>query len=345
MSDNWSVLDGGRFLADLYARDSIQATFLQRIINAINGLGARLGTNPVGLVQPPPPINAVNVAVSGEMLHVSLSHNTPVNIHCHYFVEVGVNDPNFTQPLVHYLGPSRTGAPISLPANDGSGNQHTYYVRAYAQYLGSKPSTKTVFGGILGPAAVTMTGATNLTLLASTGSGTASPTGQQGGFGFGKFPKSQAIPKVGKSSVPGIVAQQSVTGQSQQQTGSSLFPLVMGSGNPVSAGWNVVTTESVSLASNVTAVQLALSYNILTYNMTPGYYISQLGFSITSGAGPSTPQAYVNAPALGASANATLNDPPTGSGLTLTLYYFGSPLSTFNEESFTESVTGVIITT
>ena len=185
MSDNWAQLDGGRFLADLYRKDSVQAAFMDKVINAINKLGNTIGANPVGEVEPPHPINQVNVSTSGEMMQVNLLHTTPVKRGINYFVEVDTN-PNFNQPMVKPMGPSRATVPFPLPSKDAKGNMISYYVRAFAQYPGSKPSLPTVFGGKLNPAAVTMGGSTKMTLLPSFGSGTSSPTGQQGVSGFGR---------------------------------------------------------------------------------------------------------------------------------------------------------------
>ena len=176
-------------MAELYSKDSVQAAFLSKIIQAINKVGASAGVNPVGNVQPPPAVDNVNVATSGETMQVTLNHNHPVNKPINYFVEVATN-PNFAQPLVHHLGPSRSSVPFTLPSKDSKGNTHQYYVRAYCQYLGSKPSTKTAFGGPLAPQAISMGGSTQMDILPSTGSGTSSPTGQQGGQGFGNVQNS-----------------------------------------------------------------------------------------------------------------------------------------------------------
>ena len=339
MSDNFANLDGGRFLADLYSKDSIQAAFMQRLINAINGLGRALGSNAVGLVQTPPQINAVNVKVSGEMMHVSLNHNPQINKHCHYFVEISPNDPAFGQPIVHYLGPSRTPPPFPLPSTDDTGSQVAYYVRAYPQYLGSKPAEPTVFGGALGAAAIKLTGSTALTLLPSTGSGTGSASGQQGGVGFGKFPVKPSILRVGKGKaiVPAAVMQMPIAGPSQSQ-GNALFPLLAGSGSTPSTGWNILTTETVTVpagtASITFSVQLAAQYLV-----TSGVFIEGFGISITSGSGPATPQATANL-----SGNIVLNSPVIGGGLTLSLYYFGVASGAVTITSFTETIQSIIIT-
>jgi hypothetical protein len=94
------------------------------------------------------------------------------------------NNPQFSQPHVEHLGSSR-GRFITLPTNADDGAKHTWYARAYTQYQGSQPSGFTYHGGD-SPAGFQMEGATNMTPLPSTGSGTASNDGQQGGSGLGK---------------------------------------------------------------------------------------------------------------------------------------------------------------
>lgn len=201
-------LQGGRYLAKLYNTDSIQATFQQKIINAINKIGTTIGVNPVGNVQPPPPIDNINVTTSGELVHVTLNHNKPINKGINYFLEIS-NNPNFTAPLVQHLGTSRSPAPFMLPTKTGAGDTQKYYMRAYPQYQGSDPGEPTVFGGKLNPASITLSGSTEMDLLPSTGSGTASPTGQQAGQGFGKQQTSQG--STGRqASIPEVVAQQNI---------------------------------------------------------------------------------------------------------------------------------------
>lgn len=206
MSDNLSNLNGGRFLADLFQKDSLQAAFMQKVISAINKLGITLGANAVGDVTPPPPISNVNVKTSGEMMHVTLNHAAPVKRGINYFLEVDTN-PNFTQPQVRPMGPSRASLPFSLPSKDDNGNLVNYYVRAFAQYPGSKPSKTTVFGGPLNPMPITMGGSTKMTLLPSAGSGTSSPTGQQGASGFGRVLTAPAVSGSVSSSIAPVTQQ------------------------------------------------------------------------------------------------------------------------------------------
>lgn len=190
-------LEGGRFLSEEYTKDSIRANFFQRIIEAVNSLAHKLGVSVHGDIDPPPPITYVSAKASNEMLHVALTHtpSKPVSRAINYFVEVDTN-PSFPQPHVFHLGASRELL-TPLPGLDDNGNPVKYYVRAYSQYPGSKPSAPTSFGGKPGAEggsdiSITMGGTTSMSLIPSTGSGTAGLNGQQGGFGFGKNPHSVA---------------------------------------------------------------------------------------------------------------------------------------------------------
>lgn len=204
MSEQLAGLDGGRFLADLFTKDALQASFQQKIINAINYLGKTLGANPVGNIAAPPRLDNLSVKTSGEMVHVSIAHNARVSKNAHYFLEVA-NEPNFVQPIVKHIGVSRTPEPFPLPTFDDNGNMQTWYFRAYSQYPGSKPSPTLTFGGA-SPVGIQMSGTTNLSLLPSTGSGTASTTGKQGGQGFGKSNVQPVIAGQQQAAVPPTVA-------------------------------------------------------------------------------------------------------------------------------------------
>jgi hypothetical protein len=90
-------------------------------------------------------------------------------------------DASFPQPHVVHLGASRSMAPMTLPAMDDNGNPQKFFFRAYSQYHGSHPGPKVHSGVAVDPGGTHM-----LTLLPSTGSGTAAANGQEGGSGFGK---------------------------------------------------------------------------------------------------------------------------------------------------------------
>jgi hypothetical protein len=186
-------LEYGRELPYLNQRDPYLGSILRRIIDAVNFTATNASVSSVGKLSPPPKVDSIQVqgTLSGstitapsEILHWILTHNQAVNKGIRYFSEIAT-DANFTQPHVVDHGTSRTGF-LHLPTylNDGSTRQ-TYYLRSYAQYHGSDPSETTVLGGLTGAIKIQMTGTSGTTLLSSTGSGTASPQGQQGGKGLG----------------------------------------------------------------------------------------------------------------------------------------------------------------
>lgn len=185
-------LEGGRELNFISQKDAYAGSLFSRIINAVNMLAKNAGVAAVGKVTPPPPIDSITVkgtlvgsviTCPSEILHWTLNHNQAISKGIHYFSEVDTN-PNFLAPHVIDHGTSRS-AFLHLPAlNDSSGTQ-TYYLRAYAQYPGSDPCKPTVHGNLGGAFQIQMTGSSAMSLLTSAGSGTASPTGQQGGQGLG----------------------------------------------------------------------------------------------------------------------------------------------------------------
>lgn len=165
----------GQYLDDLVGK----------IQNGVNDLGQSIGADPTGMVATPPTIQQLTVKTNGTgLVHAVVTDNNPIQKNLHYFVEYDTN-PSFTQPHVVHLGASRTMHPITLPAMDDNGNPQQFYFRAYSQYQGSHPGAAIHFGGPV-PTAVSPGGTQKMTLIPSTGSGTAQPTGQQGGSGFGK---------------------------------------------------------------------------------------------------------------------------------------------------------------
>lgn len=178
------TLSGGRVLAKWIQENPQQGRLLQTIIDSVNTLADNTASSAVGRLPAPPPINSVSVKQSGELLHVQINHTGAIQQGIHYFTEIS-NNSNFTQPLVIHHGTSRTSHPIYLPTKTDSGATQQYFVRSYAQYQGSDPSKPLAYGGA-SPTPITMSGTTQMTLLPSTGSGTAASTGQQGGAGFGK---------------------------------------------------------------------------------------------------------------------------------------------------------------
>ncbi len=188
-----SDLQGGQELTKLTQKDFDNGSLLKRIIEAVNSLAKNTGAAAVGKLSPPPPIQSINVqgtqvgntlTAPSEILHWTLNHTQEIQKHVNYFTEIDTN-PNFTQPHVVAHGASRSGF-LHLPSFQDDGKTvNTYYMRSYPQYHGSDAQKPTVLGGLASPLAIQMTGASATTLLPSTGSGTASATGQQGGKGMG----------------------------------------------------------------------------------------------------------------------------------------------------------------
>lgn len=165
-----------------WARISVM---FEKIQDAINQIGNGVGVDATGHTPVPAAPAGINVAAGTDHLHVTINDNEARARALNYFVEWSVNDPSFSNAHVEDLGASR-GRMLPLPAKDGSGNPISYYVRAYRSYRGSaSASEKTIFGGNLTPAPVVLTGTSQLTPLASTGSGTAPTNGSGAGQGFG----------------------------------------------------------------------------------------------------------------------------------------------------------------
>ena len=184
-----AMLSGGGKLAEINKQDSQMGALLQRIITAVNRVATNTNTSAVGnSVQAPQPPTGMTVSQTGEMLHYSISHPGTVTRGVRYFSEIA-KDPGFAQIVtIRDHGTSRTPAPITLPTNDSKGSPHAYYLRSYAQYQSSPPSEVYTYGGTENPTPITMTGTSKLDFAPSTGSGTASNSGGQSGYGLGRFP-------------------------------------------------------------------------------------------------------------------------------------------------------------
>ena len=185
-------LEGGQELTYVNQKDALQGSLLKRIIEAVNTLAKNTNVSAIGKLTPPAPVDSIQVqgtqagnvmTAASEHLHFVLTHNAELNKGAHYISEIAT-EPNFLQPHVLDHGASRSGF-IHLPALNNDGTQQTYYLRSYVQYRGSDPAKPTVFGGLAGATAIQMTGTSKCSLLPSTGSGTASPNGMQGGKGLG----------------------------------------------------------------------------------------------------------------------------------------------------------------
>jgi len=180
-----SNFDGGKELAQIRNENPVLGNWMRRVGSALNRMALNAGVSPIGQLPAPPSIGALNIKASGETVHATIDDTAHTTTAREWFVEHDTS-PNFTAPHVVHLGASRGGF-LNLPSKNDSGTATPWYFRAYSQEPGSPPSPPVYFGG-LSPTAVTLTGSTQLTPLASTGSGTASPLGTQGGWGRGKTP-------------------------------------------------------------------------------------------------------------------------------------------------------------
>lgn len=175
---------------------SYHAAALERLQQAINNIAAQLGVDPVGQLPAPAKVQQLNIKTDGNgTVHATIDDNNPINRNLHYFVEYST-DRAFSRPHVLHIGASRSAPPITLPAKDDGGQPQVFYFRAYSQHPGSMPGEPVYFGGDT-PTAVAPGGTTQMTLLPSTGSGTAQNNGQQGNWGFGRtqFRPASSVPK------------------------------------------------------------------------------------------------------------------------------------------------------
>ena len=179
----------GRYLGEAF----------RKLVDGTNLLGQNSAVDAVGTMPEPPTVQQLQVKTNGAgLVHAVINDQNTIQRNLHYFVEYDTN-PAFTQPHVVHLGASRSMNPITLPAMDDNGNPQQFYFRAYSQYPGSTPGQPVHFGGET-PTPVNPGGTQQMTLIPSTGSGTAQASGQQGGSGFGKVlfrpapgPKRQAL--------------------------------------------------------------------------------------------------------------------------------------------------------
>lgn len=160
------------------------ASVLRKLEDAINGMGKQIGVDATKTLPAPPPIHSLNVKTSTDgFVHVAITDNQPISRNLQYFVEYDT-DPAFGHAHQIDLGAARTHPPFKLPALNDTGGSQTFYFRAYSQYHGSTAGKKVNFGGTT-PTGITPGGSTQMTLLPSTGAGTAKPDGSQAGQGLG----------------------------------------------------------------------------------------------------------------------------------------------------------------
>jgi hypothetical protein len=181
------MISGEQFLKELRSTQPHLALLLQNIIDGVNSTATQLGVNPNGKVSAPPAPEKLSVTANNGTVQASITHNAPINKQIQYHLEVDTN-PSFATAHVIHLVDSRSWFG-SLPGRMAGANNSTvaqpWYFRAYAQYNGSDPSEKVYLGDSLNPTPVTVGGNGTFVPLASTGSGTAAPNGQQPGTGLG----------------------------------------------------------------------------------------------------------------------------------------------------------------
>ena len=206
-------LSGGRELVYLSEKDNFLGSLLQKMINATNTLAKNAGVAAIGKTAAPPKVDSIQVqgvrngnviVCPSEILHHVIVHNQSISRNIRYFSEVDT-DPSFPSPHVIDHGTSRSSflalPTFATPTAAANSQPTNYYLRTYAQMPGSDPCAPTVLGNIGGETAIQMTGTSVTQLLPSTGSGTASQTGQQGGKGLGtvlKRPTTQAKRQLAK---------------------------------------------------------------------------------------------------------------------------------------------------
>lgn len=180
-----AMLDVTQFLKEIRNLHPHLGLLLEQLVDGVNGIGNHIGIDPEGKLQPPDPHQSLNVVAGTDHVHVTITDNSQVKKNVQHFIEYSVNDPAFQFPHVEHLGASRERV-LALPAKDGGGVPINYYFKSYGQYLGSDAQSKhTYFGTKITPTAVQLTGNSQLTLQASTGSGTGRPDGSQSGAGLG----------------------------------------------------------------------------------------------------------------------------------------------------------------
>lgn len=169
-----------RNLPYLRGQDAKLAEAVEDILKLVGNAATQTAANPSGLVGPPPTISSLAVVAANGMFHAVIQDNRPVLRGISYFIEWSTT-PNFAQPHVIFLGPSRSHWMFF-------GSQ-TLYFRAYSQYPTGNPSEPVYFGTAASPTAVAGGGAlAGPTPLPSPGSGTAPTTGLNGGAGYGHEP-------------------------------------------------------------------------------------------------------------------------------------------------------------
>jgi hypothetical protein len=178
------MLNIDNFITELKNENPRLGLMMDKVRDAVNQAATVLGIDATSHISPPSAPQSMNVKANNGTVHVTIQDGSQRGRSLNYFVEADT-DPAFSNPHVEHLGPGR-GRFFSLPGMDDDGDTQNWHFRSYSMNPGSqKRSEIQYFGGAAAPTAVDVGGTTMLTPLPSTGSGTASTTGQQGGQGFG----------------------------------------------------------------------------------------------------------------------------------------------------------------
>lgn len=192
------MLDIENFLTELAINQPRMALMMSKVRDAINQTANAIGVDSTSFQSPPHAPQSMNVKAANGLVHVTVTDASRRTRALNYFVEHDT-DPAFSNPHVLHLGASRGGF-LVLPAFNDDNVAQSWHFRAYSMLPGStKPSAPIYFGSAAAPTPVSVGGTTQLTPLSSTGSGTASTTGQQGLSGFG-------IPQFSRPEKPGALA-------------------------------------------------------------------------------------------------------------------------------------------
>jgi hypothetical protein len=176
-------LDIENFITELAVNQPRMALMMRKVVTAINQTANVQGVDSTDFQSPPSPPQNISVKAANGLAHVTITDNSQRGRALNYFLEHDTS-PAFPNPHIVHLVASR-GTFLTLPAKNDSGAAQSWYFRAYSMYPGSeKRSDHIVFGGST-PTPVNVGGTTQLTPLPSTGAGTASTFGGQGGQGFG----------------------------------------------------------------------------------------------------------------------------------------------------------------
>ena len=175
-------LDLDKFISQIRNEPAFRFVYLalDKVQQHVNQLATNTGSDTEAL-PPPPQIASLTVKSSGTgLVHAVISDPANISRNLNYFLEYSTSSSFFGAHVAH-LGASREHI-MRLPGVDDDSNPQSFYFRAYSQYPGSKaPSNPVSF-----PTAVSPGGSDTLTLLPTTGSGTANNNGSESGVGLGK---------------------------------------------------------------------------------------------------------------------------------------------------------------